>query len=70
MPIYEYTCQDCQHEFEDLVFDGDEVVCPKCQGKKLEKKWSVPARPRAAASSPCSNPDVPPCGPACGRWPG
>lgn len=74
MPLYEYACQDCQHEFEALVFSGDEVTCPKCQGKKLEKQWSLPARPKSEGASAlpmgCSNPDAPPCGPVCGRWKG
>jgi putative FmdB family regulatory protein len=72
MPLYEYACRECEHQFEALVFDGDEVECPACHGKKLEKQWSVPARPRAAAALPraCGNPDAPPCGPTCGRWKG
>jgi putative FmdB family regulatory protein len=75
MPLYEYTCQECQHEFEALVFSGDEVECPACHGKQLEKQWSLPARPTAGATAlpmggGCSNPDAPPCGPVCGRWKG
>ena len=74
MPMYEYACQDCQHAFETLVLgDEDDVECPECHSKKLEKQWSVPARPRTTSSSlpmGCSNSDAPPCGPSCGRWPG
>jgi putative FmdB family regulatory protein len=74
MPLYEYACRDCGHEFELLVFPGDEAACPQCQGKDLEKQWSVPAAP-PAASTPlpvggCGDPTRPPCGPACARWPG
>jgi putative FmdB family regulatory protein len=32
MPIFEYKCRSCKNEFEKLVFSGDEVVCPKCNG--------------------------------------
>ena len=74
MPMYEYACKDCEHTFETLVLGSDDdVECPECHGKKLEKQWSVPAKPRVAASSlpmGCGNPDAPPCGPACGRWKG
>ncbi len=32
MPIFEYKCEDCGYEFEELVFDRDECPpCPKCQ---------------------------------------
>ncbi len=31
MPIYEYVCEKCGHEFEELVFQEDEKPsCPKC----------------------------------------
>ena len=35
MPIYEYHCQKCGHEFEVLQkhFDVDEVPCEVCGGK-------------------------------------
>ncbi|HMK66856.1 MAG TPA: zinc ribbon domain-containing protein [Thermodesulfobacteriota bacterium] len=41
MPIYEYTCLDCNEDFETIVFRSDEVVCcPKCNKDHLEKKMS------------------------------
>ncbi len=46
MPLYEYTCRDCEHAFETLVFAGDEVECPECHSPRLQRQWSVPARPR------------------------
>jgi putative FmdB family regulatory protein len=74
MPLYEYACQDCAHAFETLVYDGDEVECPRCHSRRLDKQWSVPARPRSesGASLPMGgcDPSLPPCGPACRRWPG
>jgi putative FmdB family regulatory protein len=74
MPLYEYACRECGHEFEALVFDGDVAECPKCQAKELDRRWSVPAAPPSVAASPplggCGDPDRPPCGPACARWPG
>jgi putative FmdB family regulatory protein len=41
MPIFEYICQECQHEFETLVFGRDKAKCPKCQSKKLSPQLSV-----------------------------
>jgi putative FmdB family regulatory protein len=41
MPIFEYICQDCQHEFETLVFGRDKAKCPKCQSPKLSPQLSV-----------------------------
>jgi putative FmdB family regulatory protein len=69
MPLYTYLCQDCDKEFEALVFDGDEVSCPHCQGRQLERQWGLPARPQAQTTSlPMGcDPGLPPCGPGCCR---
>ena len=69
MPLYEYTCRDCEHTFEALVFDGETVQCPTCQGARLERLLSVPAKPRAESRSlpTACDPNLPPCGPGCCR---
>jgi len=71
MPIFEYVCKECQHEFEALVFGKQKAECPKCQSKKLEPQLSVFAV--AAKSGPTSRRSLPagPCG-SCGdpRGPG
>ena len=69
MPLYEYTCRDCDESFEALVFGREEVECPKCQGRKLEKLFSVPGLPQVQnGGSPCGDPSLPPCGaPGCRR---
>jgi putative FmdB family regulatory protein len=71
MPIFEYVCKRCRHEFEALVFGKQKAECPKCQSRKLEPQLSVfavsaksgattqPAMP--AASGPCGS-----CGDARG----
>jgi len=71
MPLYEYTCQKCEHAFEALVFGDEDVQCPECHGHQLERQWSVPAQPRVGKDSlPMScNPNLPPCGPSCCRLP-
>ena len=43
MPIYEYACRSCQHEFEQLIRTGDTAACPKCQGQDLERLLSLSA---------------------------
>ena len=42
MPIYEYHCDRCDHEFEKLVFNSSEKIsCPKCKGKKVNRMMSA-----------------------------
>ena len=61
MPIFEYVCNDCNHEFEALVYGKDKAECPKCHSKKLEPQLSVFAVAAKGASasssegSPCSS---------------
>lgn len=43
MPIFEYHCTSCQHEFETLVRTGDTPACPKCASHDLTKLLSLPA---------------------------
>jgi putative FmdB family regulatory protein len=69
MPLYEYTCQECDHTFETLVFNGETVECPECHGERLERLWSVPAKPRAESLPLRCDPKSPPCGPGCCRLP-
>lgn len=61
MPIYEYACRKCGHEFETLVRSDSVPDCPNCRSTELEKKLSVFA---TAASGP--EPQAGPCG-ACGH---
>ncbi len=64
MPIFEYVCKECQHEFEALVFGKQKAECPKCQSKKLEPQLSVFAvSAKSGAQSQSSMPG--PCG-SCG----
>jgi putative FmdB family regulatory protein len=64
VPIYEYACQACRHEFEELIrkpADERGVRCPKCQAAKIERKPSVFAA-HAAGAAPQTLPTR-----ACGR---
>lgn len=70
MPLYEYRCQDCDHDFELLVRESTTLECPACHGRSLEKQLSVfavaggdnrPSAPRAAAGGcgACGHPGGP-----------
>ncbi len=68
MPIYEYACSKCGHEFETLVRSDTIPDCPTCHSTDLEKKLSVFATHGAAAKAApvaagpcgsCGHPDGP-----------
>ncbi len=72
MPIFEYVCSNCNHEFEALVYGNQKAECPKCRGKKLTTQLSVFAVSSKSSSAGFSEtPTSGPCG-ACGdeRGPG
>ena len=43
MPIYEYACRACEHEFETLqkLSEAPLVDCPQCGAAELRKKVSA-----------------------------
>jgi putative FmdB family regulatory protein len=45
MPIYEFACQDCGHEFEKIqsFSDSSTPSCPNCQGVHVQRRLSAPA---------------------------
>jgi putative FmdB family regulatory protein len=60
MPIFEYVCQECEHEFEAIVIGSKKAECPKCQSRKLAPQLSVfavaakgPSGGSAEASGAC-----------------
>lgn len=66
MPIFEYTCKRCDHQFEQLVRADVDPECPKCHSTKLEKLLSA-----FAVSSDDGGGPAPEelCG-RCGNFPG
>lgn len=38
MPLYAYNCQDCDHDFEQLVRASDVPTCPSCGSTKLQQQ--------------------------------
>jgi len=64
MPIFEYACRACGHEFETLVRGGETPACERCTSAELEKKLSVFASPAnsdtgAAPCGTCGHPGGP-----------
>jgi putative FmdB family regulatory protein len=45
MPIYEYQCQACGHQFETIQKISDPVLtdCPRCAAAQLKKRVSLAA---------------------------
>ncbi|MEE4359246.1 MAG: zinc ribbon domain-containing protein [Desulfococcaceae bacterium] len=42
MPIYEYHCDQCDKNFECLMFRSDDVPeCPDCKGNHVRKMMSA-----------------------------
>jgi putative FmdB family regulatory protein len=72
VPIYEYHCEPCDHDFETLIrSQSDSARCPQCGSLEVAKQFSVPA---AAHSGGSRSGDLPICGPSaapsfggCGR---
>ena len=43
MPIYDYVCRACGHQFEALVLKNTVPECPECKHKDLDRLLSLPA---------------------------
>ncbi len=64
MPIFEFVCKECDHEFEELIQGPRQAHCPSCASDDLEKKLSgfaVAVGPSKVAALPAG-----PCG-SCGH---
>jgi len=60
MPIYEYRCEDCGTQFEELTLSRNDakVSCQKCSGQRVTRLLSTFAvgaesAPAPAEASPC-----------------
>lgn len=52
MPLFEYACRNCDHEFEALVRASETPTCPACRSTALERQLSVfAARTQGSSSS-------------------
>ena len=74
MPMYEYACTKCSHQFEELVSaSGSTVVaCPVCNSGKVDKLFSTFQRVRVggggleSAPAPTAGRAGGCCGGGCG----
>lgn len=65
MPIYEYRCNRCSKDFEELILSkNEEVFCPKCGTPEVARKLSV-CSIRTGGSSGVDLPSSPSAGSAC-----
>ena len=59
MPIYEYHCSDCGHDFDKLVRFSDPKLnspeCPDCNSENTLKRLSTVAAFTKASSTASSN---------------
>ncbi|MCZ2342986.1 MAG: hypothetical protein LC104_14525 [Bacteroidales bacterium] len=71
MPLYTYTCSDCDREFESLStrFIADAVPdCPTCGHRNVVRSLPLPARSVSRDPAVNCQGNGPPCGaPWCGR---
>ena len=51
MPLFEYACKTCDHQFEWLTRGTAAPECPSCHGTELQKRQSVFAARTAASDS-------------------
>ncbi|MBN2568143.1 MAG: zinc ribbon domain-containing protein [Deltaproteobacteria bacterium] len=62
MPIYEYVCKKCNHEFEVISFSSsgaaDDVQCPSCGERDAEKLMSTLAKPGCGGSCASCSPSA------------
>lgn len=68
MPTFEFHCEDCGREFEELVLRRDEAIeCPDCgsaRARKLMSRFAVTGESRKASGG-CGT-----CRPAAGKCAG
>ena len=45
MPIYDYKCSNCEHQFELIQKFSDQPaeICPQCSQKSIQKLVSAPS---------------------------
>ena len=41
MPLFEYTCQSCSSEFELLLRNSEDPLCPECNSDRLNRHLSA-----------------------------
>lgn len=72
MPLYEFRCAKCDHQFEHLTRTQQvptDLACPQCGSKEVKRLLSsffahtAPAKSKAAVPEHCR--ECPSAGPSC-----
>ncbi len=54
MPLFEFSCRKCGHQFEELIslseLEDGGLKCPVCKSKRVEKGFSAFATGPAATA--------------------
>lgn len=71
MPLYEYKCEECGNEFEEIMSSSTEETpdCPVCNAENVVKMLSAckfDAGTDNSSSSGMDLPPMPPMGGGCG----
>lgn len=58
MPLYEFRCKECRHDFKTLRRSDqiNNVTCPTCGTPKVSRLLSVTATSRAESDAACALP--------------
>ncbi|WP_166143117.1 zinc ribbon domain-containing protein [Methylosinus sp. RM1] len=51
MPLYAYSCNSCDKEFETLVRSDDTPACPACGSVELTRQLSLIAKPASGGEA-------------------
>lgn len=54
MPLYAYSCNSCDSEFETLVRSDDIPACPGCGSLELTRRLSLIAKPASGGETETS----------------
>ena len=65
MPIYEYGCEKCGRDFEELVFGDEMPACPYCGSAETHKLMSRCARCRSDGGMDFASMAAPASGGGC-----
>ncbi len=49
MPIFDFTCTDCQKDFEEIALKDEVPPCPLCGGNNVKKIVSAPSPLKSGA---------------------
>jgi putative FmdB family regulatory protein len=68
MPLYEFECNSCHHQFEELILSSSKTVeeCPECHDKNVKKLMSAGSLRTGGGTTVSSSAPAPSCAPAGG----